>query len=311
MIKHLGTFLTGLAMGAANVIPGVSGGTIALITGIYERLILALKKIDLESIQILLRGNIKAVWVRVDATFLFWLLLGVGVSIFSLARLFEWLLVNHETLTMSAFFGLILASIFYVARDVAKWNVSSGAFLVVGTAIAVAIATLAPASENPNPLYLFFCGVIAISSMILPGLSGSFVLILLGNYTLVLGAINDLDLMVLIPLAAGCGVGLLAFAQILGWVFKRYRDATLATMTGFVLGSLVTIWPWKEPIIRVVELEDEKREVVTGYTWLFPQLTETQTWLAIAIAVLGALALVGMELAAAGKRPASPETGER
>ena len=245
-------FAKGIAMGAANVIPGVSGGTIALITGIYERLIDAIRRFDLAALRLLLARDFRAAWRHVDGRWLGTVLAGVAVSIVSLARLFEFLLEHHERWTMAFFFGLILLSVLYVARGVERWSASAVASLLAGTAVAVGIALLAPATENANAGYVFLCGVIAISSMILPGLSGSFVLIIMGNYALVLGAISSFSLGILVPLGLGCAFGLVAFSHLLSWVFKRVPDQTLALMTGFVLGSLVVIWPWKETLVETV-----------------------------------------------------------
>lgn len=301
MNEGLSLFFKGLAMGAANVIPGVSGGTIALITGIYERLINAIKSCGLQAARLVIRGNFKAAWHHIDGTWLVILLGGVAVSIISLAQLFEYLLENHERYTMAFFFGLIVISIAFVAKRVKSWGPSTLASLAVGTVIAVSIAMLAPASENDHWLYVFICGILAISSMILPGLSGSFVLILMGNYALVLGAISSLSFNILIPLAVGCGFGLIAFSHILSWVFKRCPDQTLALMTGFVIGSLVVIWPWKNTVIDVVErVGKEPREVVTAYEWFMPQLQASSTWIALGLMLLGALAIVLMEKFAGG-----------
>ncbi len=296
MNAAIGLFLKGLAMGAANVIPGVSGGTIALITGIYERLINAIKRCDLTAARLFFSGQWKACWQHVDGQWLSILLGGVAISILSLARLFEFLLEHHERYTMAFFFGLILLSILYVARRVGQWNLPTILALIIGTSVAVGIAMLAPASQNDGVAYVFLCGVLAISSMILPGLSGSFVLILLGNYALVLGAISSFSLGILIPLALGCAFGLVAFSHVLSWVFKRYADITLAVMTGFVIGSLVVIWPWKNAITHTVErVGKPPREVVTSYEWFLPNLADGSTWLAILLMLAGAAGIALME----------------
>ena len=295
MNSDLGLFAKGVAMGAANVIPGVSGGTIALVTGIYQRLISALGSIGPTSIRQLLSGDIRGFMQAIDARWLLILLSGVAISIVTLARLFDWLLLNHEQLTMAFFFGLILASIVYVAQRVERWGAATIIALIVGIAIALAIALLAPGSENAAPWYVFLCGVVAIASMILPGLSGSFVLILMGNYALVLGAISSFNLGVLIPLGAGCAIGLLAFSHVLKWVFARYADETLALMTGFVTGSLAIIWPWKNTITETIERAGrEAKIVVTGYDWYLPDVGSNLA-LAIVLAALGAVLIVVME----------------
>ncbi len=299
MNPDIGLFLKGVAMGAANVIPGVSGGTVALVAGIYRRLIDALGGFGPKAVGELLRRDLRGFWQRIDGRWLTVLLAGVALSILSLAKLVEHLLADYERWTMAFFFGLIVVSVGYVAQRVRRWSPVALACLAVGTLVAVGIAFLAPGSENDAPLYVFFCGVLAITSMILPGLSGSFVLILTGNYALVLGAISSLSFGVLIPLALGCAVGLLAFARLLGWVFERYADATLAAMTGFVVGSLVVIWPWKETLTRSIERADgEVKEVVTGYTWFLPDAS-VETAVAVALMLVGAAVIVLLERVAA------------
>ena len=301
-------FLKGLAMGAANVIPGVSGGTIALITGIYERLIDAIRRFDVTTARLVLGGDVAGAWRRVDGRWLAVVLGGVVVSIVTLARLFEFLLERHERWTMAFFFGLILLSVLYVARGVTRWSATTLASLAAGTAVAVGIALLAPASENPNAGYVFLCGVVAISSMILPGLSGSFVLIIMGNYALVLGAISSFSLGILVPLALGCAFGLVAFSHALSWVFRRAPDQTLALMTGFVLGSLVVIWPWKETIVATIErgAGEAPKEVVTGYRWFLPDWSAPDTPVALALVLAGVAAIWLMERLAGGGPDAAP-----
>ncbi|MEM7376046.1 MAG: DUF368 domain-containing protein [Pseudomonadota bacterium] len=288
-------FLKGLAMGAANVVPGVSGGTVALVTGVYERLINALRRCDLQALRLLFAGDLKRLWAHVDGAFLAAIGLGVAASIFSLAKLLEFLLSRHETLTMAFFFGLITVSVFSVGRTVRHWTTPSWAALVVGAATAVGIALLAPAGENTGFAYLVVCGVVAICSMILPGLSGSFVLIIMGNYALVLGAVSRLDFAILLPVALGCVVGLLAFSHVLGWVYARYHDHTVALMTGFIVGSLVVIWPFKTTLTALVErVGKPSKEIVIGYQWHWPDASLT-TGLAAAAALAGAVGLVWVE----------------
>lgn len=283
-------------MGAANVIPGVSGGTIALITGIYERLINALKSGDITSLKLLLSGKFSDFWQRIDGRWLSILIAGVAISIVTLAKLFEYLLEHHEQLTMAFFFGLILVSIWYVAKRIEHWKPSVWVALAIGASVAILIATLAPASENASFAYVFLCGVIAISSMILPGLSGSFVLIIMGNYALVLGAISTFSLSILLPMALGCMVGLIVFSHVLAWVFKHYQDHTLALMTGFVVGSLVVIWPWKNAIVeQVTRVGKPPKDVIVSYDWLLPSLSAPGTWLAITLMLAGGISIALME----------------
>lgn len=283
-------------MGAANVIPGVSGGTIALITGIYERLINAIKSCDVKALKLLLARDFALFWQHIDGRFLAAIGLGVVVSIVTLAKLFEYLLEKHEQLTMAFFFGLILLSLYYVAKRITHWGPSVIVSLLVGSAIAIGIALLAPASENNAFYYLFLCGVVAISSMILPGLSGSFILIIMGNYALVLGAISSVQVDVLLPLALGCIVGLVVFSHAIAWVFKHYANETLALMTGFVFGSLVVIWPWKEAVTQTVQRSGKPpKEVVASYNWYWPDLSNSSTYIAVALMLLGAISIYLME----------------
>jgi putative membrane protein len=288
MKQAISLFLKGLAMGAANVIPGVSGGTIALITGIYETFINSLKSFDLDAIKLLFQFKFKELWEHVNGSFLSAVLLGVGVSIFSLAKILEYLLANQELLTMAFFFGLIAVSVYSVGRTVKKWSLSSVITLLIGTGIAVGIALLAPATENASFVYVVLCGVVAVCSMILPGLSGSFVLIIMGNYALILGAIGRVDLGILAPLMVGVIVGMITFSQLISWVLKRYPDQTIGMMTGFVLGSLLVIWPWKTTMTETIErVGKEAKEVVVGYDWHLPDFGAGTTYTAMGLIVIG------------------------
>jgi len=296
MNENISNFIKGLAMGAANVVPGVSGGTVALVTGIYERLINALKSCDLNALKLLFARDFKGAWQHVDGAFLSAILGGVVVSIVSLAKVLEYLLDNFEVLTMAFFFGLIAVSVISVGRTVKRWDASALIALVLGTVLAVSVAFLAPAGENANSGYLFLCGVIAICSMILPGLSGSFVLIIMGNYALVLGAVGRFDMAILLPMALGCGLGLLAFAHLLGWVYAKYHDQTVALMTGFIVGSLAIVWPWKHTLTDIVTREGKDDKVITtGFEWFTPVLNDGSTLMALALMVVGGLMIWGME----------------
>ncbi len=246
MKEYLANFLKGFAIGAANVIPGVSGGTIALITGIFERLIDAIKAFDIKALRLLLKGKIKEFIEYTDLIFLLTVALGAVVSIFSLAKLLDYLFTYYPIFVWSYFFGLIAASVYYVGKTIDKITISVIISFIVGTIIAVVVTILHPGQPNDNWLYLILCGIISISSMILPGLSGSYVLILMGNYKLiVIDAINNLDLKILIPFAIGAAVGIIAFANILSILYKKYKNETIALLTGFILGSLSILWPWK------------------------------------------------------------------
>ena len=264
--RFLGLVFKGAAMGAANVIPGVSGGTIALITGIYADLIDTLKSVGWKAVKLFAAGDFRKWFDHLNGPFACAVGIGVAASIFTFANVLEQLLDNHETLTMAFFFGLILAG-----RQVPKWNPLTIFALLLGIAGAAAILLVKPLGQNPAPAYLFLCGVVAMCSMILPGISGSFILILMGNYALILKAtsnVRDFDssLPVLLPFAAGCAVGLLGFARVLSYILEKFKAATLAVLTGFVIGSLGVIWPWKSTLKETVG----EKTVVTGYTWQLP-----------------------------------------
>lgn len=285
MKQYIANIFKGAAMGAANVIPGVSGGTIALITGIFERLINAIKSFNLKALKLLFKGEFKQFAQHVDLGFLFSIFLGVGLSIITIAKLFGYLFEHYPIHIWSYFFGLIVASIYFVGKRVEKWNLSSVASIIIGTTAAISISILTPASENDNMLYLFICGIIAACSMILPGLSGSFVLILMGNYQLVMiDSINELNIGILIPVVIGAGVGLIVFSYILSWVFERYKDQTIALLTGFIAGSLSILWPWKQTISEIIDRHGEtiplKQSLVLP--WNYNELTGNEAHLAFA-----------------------------
>lgn len=264
--------LKGAAMGAANVIPGVSGGTIAFVTGIYERLINSLKSIDLTALRLLFQFRIKQLFIHLDIRFLISILIGIAISILSLAKFLEWSFTRHEILTLSFFFGLIVASIFGVGKGIQNYkSFSVIIFFIIGVATAVSIAFFTPASPNDGFLYVSLCGVVAVCSMILPGLSGSYILLLMGNYVLVLQAISAFDFSILIPLGIGCIVGLILFSRVLGYLFSNYKDETVSLLTGFVAGSLLIIWPWKNT--EYAQLTEDKLKAV-GYDWYLPTINQ-------------------------------------
>jgi len=241
--------LKGMAMGAADVVPGVSGGTIAFISGIYEELLTSISAVNFKTLKLLKTDGIKAAWKAINGNFLLALVIGIFISILSLAKLISWLLDNHPILVWSFFFGLVLASILYIGKQITKWNSLIVVGLLAGAGIAYYITTLQPLiSENSSPLFLFLAGAIAICAMILPGISGAFILVLLGAYKPVLEAIHNKDFKTIAILALGAIVGLLTFSKVLKWLFNNYKNYTLAVLTGFILGSLNKIWPWKETI---------------------------------------------------------------
>ena len=306
MKEYISYFAKGLAVGIANIIPGVSGGTIALITGIFERLINAIKSFDIKAAQLLFKGNWKAFTEKTDFYFLLTLFAGVGVAIITLARLFDFLFHHYPVYIWAYFFGLVLSSVYYVGKTVEKWKASTLISFIIGTAFAIGISLINPATANDNFLYLMLCGVVAICSMILPGLSGSFVLILMGNYQLIaIDAINNRDLGIIIPVGIGAVVGLIAFSHVLSWVFKRYKDQTIAMLTGFILGSLSILWPWKEPEYLTNAAGDfimkHGEKVIARYSVILPEQLNTEVIIGAGFMVLGILSIVLVEYMAQTK----------
>ena len=238
--------LKGMAMGAADVVPGVSGGTIAFIAGIYDELINSIKSINMHSLKLLFTGKIAAFWKAVNGNFLFALLLGIAISVFSLAKLITYLLLNEPVLVWSFFFGLVLASTGFVTKDIKGWNWKTVAGFVGGAVIAYYITVATPAETSTNLMFIFLCGAIAICAMILPGISGSFILVLLGKYFYVMEAVKTLDLVVLGVFAFGAALGITSFSRVLSYALKNFRNITLSVLSGFMLGSLNKVWPWKE-----------------------------------------------------------------
>ena len=241
--------LKGMAMGAADVVPGVSGGTIAFISGIYEELLTSISNVNFRLLKTLRSDGIKAAWKQVNGAFLLSLFVGIFVSIVSLAKAIKWMLENEPILLWSFFFGLVLASVIYIAKQITKWNVLTVILLIAGAGLAYYITTLNPlVTENSSPLFLFLAATLAICAMILPGISGAFILVLLGAYKPVLAAVNNRDFTSIAIVGAGAIVGLLTFSRILKWLFTNFKNYTLAILTGFIIGSLNKIWPWKETL---------------------------------------------------------------
>ena len=239
----------GMAMGAADVVPGVSGGTIAFISGIYEELLGSISNVNLKLFNTLKKEGLKVAWKQVNGNFLLSLFLGIFISVVTLAKAIKYLLENEPILLWSFFFGLVLASIIYVAKQITKWNFISVLLLLLSSFLAYYLTTLNPlVNENSSLLFLFLAGAIAICAMILPGISGAFILVLLGAYKTILTAVDDRDLKTIATVGLGAIVGLLSFSKILKWLFSNYKNYTLAALTGFIIGSLNKIWPWKETL---------------------------------------------------------------
>jgi len=238
-------FLKGMGMGAADVVPGVSGGTIAFISGIYEELIDSIRAVNGKALQLLLKFDIKGLWKHVNGNFLVVLFAGVFASILSLSRLVLYLLEHQPVLIWSFFFGLIIASIIGVSRQVKKWNPAVIISFIVGTVLAYWITVAAPTQTPEDWWFIILSGSIAICAMILPGISGSFILLLMGKYKYIFGAIKDFQLDIILLFGIGCIVGITSFSHLLNFMLKRYHDLTVALLTGFMLGSLNKVWPWK------------------------------------------------------------------
>ncbi|MBF4489227.1 DUF368 domain-containing protein [Psychrobacter sp. N25K4-3-2] len=283
----LGVYFKGMAMGAADIVPGVSGGTIALIAGIYERLINALSSIGPHLWQIFRQeGGIKglvAVWRQVDATFLLCLLLGIATSFLTLAGMIKHLLDNEPLLIWSFFLGLVVATVFILLSEIKRWNIGRAVLFIIGIVTAVTISSLPLLTTTPSLPYLFFAGAIAICAMILPGISGSFILLLMGAYDTVLEAVHTHDFTIIFTVMAGMATGLLLFTRALKWLLSRYYQATLALLTGFIAGSLVKVWPWK-----VDALGSLNSEAITNVMpWQYPTGAH---WLStVGLMLLGAI----------------------
>lgn len=251
-VNFVSTALKGMAMGMAEVIPGVSGGTIAFITGIYERLLASISSFGGNLIGTFKSGGLKAVWSAIDGNFLVALLCGMFVGIVSGVFGITWLLDNYPPVVWGFFFALIIASSIYMIRMVESWNILSGVLLVIGIAVAYGITVLAPSAGNEALWFVFLSGCIAISALILPGISGSFILLLLGMYTIVIPAVKDMlktfstdSLLIVAVFGLGCITGVMVFSRLLTFVFKNFKDHTIAILTGFMIGSLNKIWPWR------------------------------------------------------------------
>jgi putative membrane protein len=313
MREYFSVLLKGAAMGVANVIPGVSGGTIALITNIFERLIHAVKSFDIQAFRLLLSGRIRSFIKHTDLYFLIAIFAGIGLAIVSIARLFEHLFAHYPVHIWAYFFGLILASVFFVGKTIKDWRWSGVLFLVLGSALALTLTFLNPATENDGFIYLMLCGVAAMCSMILPGLSGSFILILMGNYQLVMiEAVNDLRLDILLPVALGALVGLVAFSHLLSWIFKKFRDQTIALLTGFIFGSLSILWPWKHTLY----LKDASGQfvlkdgemIITAYENFLPTTLSGEVLFALILMGAGILSIAALEISAGRIASATKKT---
>jgi putative membrane protein len=245
--------LKGFCMGAADVVPGVSGGTMAFILGIYEELITAIRSFDLDFFRLASALKIKEAVDHASIRFLVALGTGILIAIFSLARILSWLLLNQPVLIWSFFMGLILASVITISKKISKWSSATITWMILGAAGAYLLVGSVPVSTPNATWFIFLSGAIAICAMILPGISGSFILVLLGKYHYILEAVNNRDVLTIITVAAGAGVGILTFSHFLNWLLKNYHDMTIALLTGLMLGSLRKVWPWKETLQTILD----------------------------------------------------------
>lgn len=315
--------LKGLGMGAANKVPGVSGGMVAFVAGFYEEFIYSLQKVNGKAFKLLINGRFKSFWHYINGRFLGLLILGMVISYFSVSKILDYLLIHFELYVWSAFFGMIIGSIYYVSKEFGSWNRNYLAYLILGIVAGVAISFLEPAHENSNLFFVFFCGIIGVSGMTLPGLSGSFILILLGNYVLLLvDSVNALFdtfadifrgdfefihdegriqlLKVLTVFSLGSLTGLVSLSHFLGYLLKHYKKATFAVIIGFIAGSLGVVWPWKNKVYELdsagnIRVDANGREVISGFDRYWPSEFSFETFLAIFFIIVGILIVMGLE----------------
>ena len=315
--------IKGLAMGAANKVPGVSGGIVAFVGGFYEEFIYSLQKINIKAFKLLFNGRFKSFYRYVNGQFLALLIFGMLVSYFSVSKILDYFLERKELFVWSAFFGMILGSIYFISKDFKHWNRKTLTAGILGLIVGISISFLSPAKENDNLLFIFLCGMISVSGMTLPGLSGSFILILLGNYVLLLvDSVNALydsmsevirgdfsfikneerldTLMILAVFTAGSATGLVTLSHILTYVLKHYKHITTAVIIGFITGSLGVVWPWKRTIFKTNELgqillDSNGKEIILNYQRYFPDFSNSETWWAIFFVIVGIFILLGLE----------------
>lgn len=314
--------LKGLAMGAANKVPGVSGGVVAFVAGFYEEFIYSLQKVNKKAFKLFISGRFRSFYRYINGQFLGLLILGMLISYFSVSKLLDYLIVHYELFVWSAFFGMILGSIYYIGKDFDEWTKRNIGILLCGIIAGVGISFLEPATENDNLIFVFFCGIISVSGMTLPGLSGSFILILLGNYVLLLvdsvNALYDtmaqvilLDfsfvdnaermrlLKVLVSFSLGSLAGLVTFSHLLGFLLKRYKSATYAAIIGFIAGSLGVVWPWKEKTYLkdtagTILFDTEGNAILENYKRFIPNSLDNETLIAIFFIFVGILIVLAL-----------------
>lgn len=307
-------FLKGLSMGAANKVPGVSGGTVSFVLGFYEEMIYSFRKINYKAFLLLINGRFKSFYYYTNATFLLLVFGGSTFSYFSVSLVLDYLLEYYELYVWSSFFGMILGSIYYISKDFNDWKTTNIVAMSIGAALGIAISFMNPAKENDNLWFVFACGIIGVSGMTLPGLSGSFILILLGNYVLLLvdsvtmlyktfaeiitGDFSFMNseerlryLKIIASFTAGSAFGLIFTSHILGYVLKRWHQIVTAIIIGFITGSLGMVWPWKKVVYKVengrILLDARGNEVIENFKRYSPDFSQQETWIAIFYILLG------------------------
>ncbi len=302
MKETLRVFIVGMIMGAAEVVPGVSGGTIAFVTGIYERLVSAIQRFNPMLVRDVVRDGFLTTWKDVDGNFLLSLFAGMVISILSLASGVSYLLDQYPIFIWSFFFGLVIASVVLVKKQISRLGWDIGLIVLIGALFGLMVSNLVPIELEPAPVYLFLGGAVAVCAWILPGLSGSFILLMLGLYRFVLEAIKDLDLMVLLVLGLGCGIGIVSFAGLLKRLLQFYHDEVLALLTGFMLGSLVKLWPWQHTLSYQLKPDGSQIPLLqdpvspfayTGITGHSPELA-----IALIGLLMGCIGVLGLDLLA-------------
>ena len=282
--------LKGVGMGAADVVPGVSGGTIAFIVGIYEELLNSIKSVDLDAFKMFFQFKWKDLWAKVNGNFLVSVFLGVALSILSLAKLITYLLENHPVLVWSFFFGLVLASTIVVSRQIRQFSWDRWFIFALGTVGAFFITVATPSSTPETLPFVFLSGAIAICAMILPGISGSFILVLLGKYFYIMNALKNFEIPTILTFLAGASIGIVSFSNVLAWLLKKYHDLTIALLSGFMLGSLNKVWPWKETLETYVDRHGIEKPLVEQNI-----LPNIYLFEGIALMVAGFILVIGLE----------------
>lgn len=298
-MSNIQTFLKGIAMGAADIVPGVSGGTIAFITGIYDTLLESIRRINPRLFIIIKQQGIKHAFNHINGTFLILLLSGILTSILTFARLISWMLDKHPIPLWSFFFGLIIVSVVHMLKQIEQWQLTRFISLAFGVFFAYGITVLHPIDMEPTQLNIMIAGSIAICAMILPGISGSFILLLLGMYSPILAAAKSFDIVTLITFALGCLIGLLSFSHLLSWLLRKYRDITLIFLTGLMIGTLNKIWPWKEVLTWRTNSSGKQVPLIEQNLspFAFEQVTGTPALITYAViaALLGFAVVWGLE----------------